>query len=85
MLIKVRRLQSCHSDIEVGHNDRGDITLIDAIVEGLNVQMVGQHALNLGLDKDVRYNSGQVVCCDLLVLVQGVGLLNDLHDLLQLL
>ena len=51
-------------------------------MERLDVVVVGQDAIDLGLDKDVWDDCGEMVSCDLLVLVERVRLLNDFHDFL---
>ena len=40
VLIKVIRLETSHSNVEIGLDDRGDVALIDTEVEGLNIVVV---------------------------------------------
>ena len=54
-------------------------------MERLDIVVVRQDAIDLGLDKDVGDDCGEMVSCDLLVLVERVRLLNDFHDFLELL
>ena len=54
-------------------------------MERLDVVIVGKDAVDLCLDEDVGDDRRQVICSDLLVQVEGIRLLDNLHDLLQLL
>ena len=51
-------------------------------MERLDVVVVRQDAIDLGLNEDVGDDCGEMVSCDLLVLVERVRLLNDFHDFL---
>jgi len=85
VLIKVSRLEASHSDVEVGLHDRGDVSLVNTVVECLDVVVMRKNPIDFGLNKDVGDDCRQMVSCDLLVLVKGIRLFNDLHDFLELL
>ena len=82
MLVEVGGLKACHCDIEVGLHDRCDVSLVHTEVERLDVVVVRQDAIDLGLNEDVGDDCGEMISCDLLVLVERVRLLNDFHDFL---
>ena len=69
MLIKIVALQSRDCNVEVCVDNRDLVALIHAKVERLDVIVVRENSLDLGFDQDVRDESGQMVCGDLLVLV----------------
>ena len=54
-------------------------------MERLDVVIVGKNTVDLCLDEDVGDDRRQVIRSDLLVQVEGIRLLDNLHDLLQLL
>ena len=85
VLIEVSRFEASHRDVQVRLHDRGYITLVYTEVERLNVVVVGENPLDFGLDEHVGDNCRQVISSDLLVQVERVGLLDDFHDLLELL
>ena len=54
-------------------------------MERLNVVVMGKDSVDFCFHENVWNDSGQVICCNLLVQVERVGLFNDFHYLLQLL
>ena len=54
-------------------------------MERLDVVIVGKDTVDLRFDEDVGDDRRQVIRSDLLVQVEGIRLLDNLHDLLQLL
>ena len=85
MLVEVIGLETRHCDIQVRLDDGCDITLVHTEVESLDVVIVGHDAVDFGLDEDVGDDRRQVVRRNLFIKVERVGLLDNLHDLLQLL
>ena len=85
VLIEVSGFEASHRDVEVRLHDRGYITLVHTEVERLNVVVVGENPLDFGLDEHVGDDCRQVISGDLFVQVERVGLLDDFHDLLELL
>ena len=76
------RLESHHGNVEIGFDNWNFVTFIETEVEGLDVIMVRQDAIDLCLNKNERNESRQMVGCYLLVLVQRLGLDYDFHDFL---
>ena len=85
VLVEIVRLETCHGDVQIGLHDRRNVTLVHTEMERLNIVVVRQNSVDFGLDEHVRNDCGQVICSDLLVLVQRVRLLNDFHHFLELL
>ena len=66
-------------------HDRNDITLTNAEMERLNIVMMAEKSVNLGLHEDVGDYGCQMVCGDLFIFEERIGLSNDLHHFLELL
>ena len=54
-------------------------------MECLDVVVMRKNPVDFGLYKDIGNDCRQMVSCDLLVLVEGIRLFDDLHDFLELL
>ena len=82
VLVEISGVEASHGDIEISLNNRCYVTLIHAEMERLDVVIVRQDPVYLGLDQDVWNDCRQVICCYLLIQVEGVGLLDNLHHFL---
>ena len=61
MLVEVRGLEASHGDVKVGLHHRGDVSLVHAEVESLNVVVVRQDPVYFCFHEDVRDDRRQVV------------------------
>ena len=85
VLIEIGRLQPCDCDVQVCIDNADLVAFVYAEVERLDIIMVGEDAIDLGLGEDVGREGREVIGRDLLVLVEAVGLGQDVDGFLELL
>jgi len=85
VLIKVGGLETGHCDVKICLHDGGNVTLVDAVVESLDVVVMWKDPVDFGLYKDIWNYCRKMISCNLFVFVERIRLFDNFHDFLKLL